>query len=63
MFFGHGKYDACLRDANCGSNNRRTYYKGKMIETLCGGMGVFQAVACFFFFNFTYCYLKCPFSL
>lgn len=41
MFFGHGKYDACLRVTNCSSNNRRTYYKGKIIKTVFERTGVF----------------------
>jgi len=41
MFFGHGKYDACLRVTNCGSDNRRTYYKGKTIKVVFGIIGVF----------------------
>lgn len=30
MFFGHGKYDACFRVADCGCNSRRAYDKGKL---------------------------------
>lgn len=45
VFSGHGKHDACIRVTNCGSNNRRTYYKGKiLVKTAFGSRGVFLKV-------------------